>query len=381
MYATSDRSMGLFTICETLAQKGQFQLTRITHRMKVFCLVLSILLLFILLAGCSIPASMPATTLTAGNLPTNAATDEQSGQVESSTPATRLPPADFPPRSPTPSPSDEVKPRGSTTPLALTPSSTPSPTYNASPTTNLSPTSGRRATLTPTITSTPPIPGAGVQFVEPGPMSKVISPLHLIANFRSVPSGTYHIELWLEPLHDGEPPRLLYREVQRLISNPVDWVYLDQDIQFELSRVSEYAQLRVSVYDTLGRPISINSVDLLLLSIGTSQITPSTVRSEPIVIREPLKNKLIQGGTVVVSGLAQPSEDFMLVELLTAEGVVVGYRQVYVTPAPDGSYVPFAVEVPYQVETPVWVLVRISESGTRITGYEHLSSVEVYLSP
>jgi hypothetical protein len=105
------------------------------------------------------------------------------------------------------------------------------------------------------------------------------------------------------------------------------------------------------------------------------------VRTEPIVIREPTKNQLIQGGKVIVSGLAKPTEDFMLVELVTSDGIVVGYRQAFATPAPDGSYVPFAVEVPYQVVAPTWVRLRVSESGTRITGMEHLSSVEVLLSP
>jgi len=166
-----------------------------------------------------------------------------------------------------------------------------------------------------------------------------------------------------------------------LISNPVDWVYLDEDVQFELSRVSEFGQLRVSMYDTYDRPISINSVDLLLLAMGTSDITPSGGRTEPIVIREPTRNQLIQGGKVIVSGLAKPAEDFMLAELVAADGSVVGYRQVFVTPAPDGSYVPYAVEVPYQVDAPTWVRLRVSESGTRITGIEHLSSVEVLVSP
>jgi len=212
-------------------------------------------------------------------------------------------------------------------------------------------------------------------------MSKVVSPLHLIANLRSVPSGTYRVELWIEPLQAGEDPRLLYREVKRIISNPVDWVYLEEDIQFELSRVSEYGQLRISVYDQYDRPVSINSVDLLLLSMGASSITPSNIRTEPIVIRQPTKNKLIQGGVVTVSGLAKPTEDFMLVELVAADGSVVGYRQVFVTPSPDGSYVPYAVEVPYQVKKGTWVRLMINESGTRITGTERLSSVEVYLSP
>lgn len=174
---------------------------------------------------------------------------------------------------------------------------------------------------------------------------------------------------------------MLYRDVLRIISNPVDWVYLDQDIQFELTRVSEFGQLRVLVYDPYDRPVSINSVDLLLLSMGADSITPSNIRSEPIVIRQPGKNQLIQGGKVIVSGLTQTSESSLLVELVTADGTVVGYRQAFVEPAADGSYVPFSIEVPYTVSSGTWVRVEVSESGTRITGTERLSSVEVYLSP
>ena len=95
------------------------------------------------------------------------------------------------------------------------------------------------------------------------------------------------MELWIEPLQEGGEPRLLYREVERMISDPVNWVYIDQEIQFELNRVSEFGQLRLSVFDQYDRPVSINSVDLLLLSMGASSITPASWKTEPIVIREP----------------------------------------------------------------------------------------------
>src|SRR4030042_1565498 len=107
----------------------------------------------------------------------------------------------------------------------------------------------------------------------------------------------------------------------------------------------------------------------------------SRAPSQPFVIREPTLNHLIQGGIVIVSGLAKPSQEFMLVELVTSDGSVVGYRQAFVTPAPDGSYVPFTVEVPYAVTSGTWVRLQISESGVRTPGVEHLSTVEVYLSP
>ncbi len=269
----------------------------------------------------------------------------------------------------------------SPTSLAFNPSATASPSPSATSTIGPTDTPSRRATRTPTITPTPPIPSAGVQISEPGPMSKVVSPLHMVANLRSVPSGTYRVELWVEPLNPGDEPRLLYRDVQRIISNPVDWVFLEQDIQFELTRVSEFGQLRITVLDPYDRPVSINSVDLLLLSMGPDSITPPNLRSEPIVIRQPGRNQLIQGGTAIVSGLVRPDEGYLLAELVDANGNVLGYRQAFVAPAADGSYVPFSVEVPYTVANGTWVRLEVSESGVRISGTERLASVEIYLSP
>jgi hypothetical protein len=158
-------------------------------------------------------------------------------------------------------------------------------------------------------------------------------------------------------------------------------MYVDEGIQFELSRASEFGQVRLSMFDQFGRAASINSVDVILLSMGVSEITPTGLLTEPIVIREPTLNHLIQGGTVIVSGEILPGEGHLLVELVTYDGVVVGYRDAFVTPSPDGAYVPYAVEVPYNVTTPTWVKLQVSESGVRIPGVEHLSSVEVLLSP
>lgn len=351
--------------------------------MRRIGLVFSTILLVVYLVSCSslinptIPTSYPIEpnptiiTLTnqAGKPPSPAPT-HTSVPVVTQPEASNLP-ADI--ATPTPDPSATL--------LAFNQTPTSSPSPSSTSTINLTTSPTRRSTRTPTITSTPTLPVAGVQIAEPGPMSRVVSPLHVVANIRSIPSGTYHIDIWAEPLHEGEDARPLYKEVQRIISNPIDWVFIDQAIDFELSRVSEFGQLRLGMYDTYGRPAWVNSVDLLLLSMGVSEITPSDSRTEPIVIREPAPNKLIQGGTVIVSGLAKPTEDFMLVELVAADGSIVGYRQVFVTPSEDGSYVPYSIEVPYQVSTPTWVRLRVSESSTRIPGIEHLSSVVVLVSP
>lgn len=351
--------------------------------MKRLSLVLSTILLVVIGVSCSSLAYTPIPTPNPpDDIPAIISLTVQAGQIPVSTPTPASVLDDTHLAPPTSTAQENTSTTGpSPTYLEFNPSPTSSPIPSATSTIDVSATPSRRSTRTPTITPTPTTPNAGVQISEPGPMSKVSSPLKIVANLRSIPSGSYLIEIWAEPLHPGEDARRLYGELQNLISNPVPWVFLDQQIEFELSRVSEFGQLRVSIFDQYGRPFSINSVDLILLSMGASEITPKGDLTEPIIIREPTPNQLIQGGMLIVSGLAKPTEEFMLIELVAADGSVVGYRQVFVTPAADGSYIPFAIEVPYTVSVPTWVRLRISESGTRIPGIERLSSVELLVSP
>ncbi len=347
-----------------------------------FKFISSAAILLLLGVGCSTLQTTPAPTAYPQEyLPTVIQQTRQAGHTQVATSTSPGIPSNFPPVSPVstlePGSTNFITP--TLNPSGQSPTASPSPDATAK--IYITKTPSYRATRTPTITPTPTTPVADIQFAMPGPMSRIASPLHMIANLRSVPSGTYHVELWIEPLQAGDEPRLIYREVQRIISNPVDWVYLDQEIQFEIDRVAEYAQLRVSLYDQYDRPVSINSVDLILLQMGTSSITPAAGKTEPIVIRQPTPNQLIQGGKVVVSGIVNPSQDFMLVELVTADGLVVGYRQVIVEPSADGGYVPYAIEVPYEVNEGVWVQLRVSESNTRIAGMENLTSIQIYLSP
>lgn len=353
--------------------------------MRRITLFLSAIVLIMLGLGCSSLTGTPIPTpLPLDYIPTVVQQTVNAGKTATpSITSTRAnTQADFPPVSPTSTPQEVItQDQNTPTLLALDQTVTMSPAPSTTPTPDLSATTTPRLTHTPTITRTPTMPPGGVQINSPGPMSKVVSPLMLTGNLHTVPSGNYHVELWIEPLQPGGDSRLLYREVERIISNPVEWLYLDQDIQFELTRVSEFGQLRISVLDTFGRAVSINSVDLILLSMGSSNITPASPKNEALVIREPAENQLIVGGKLIVSGVAQPTEGVLLAQLVTPDGTVVGYREVFITASPDGSYVPYTVEVPYQVSTPTWVRLQVSENGTRISGIDHLSSVQVLLSP
>lgn len=269
-------------------------------------------------------------------------------------------------------------------------SRTPTPTRLPSdtPTPELSPTLTQPPSPTPwespaaNATPTPELPNAAIQFAAPGPLSRIISPLHMVATVRTVPNGSYHIELWAEPLTSGGEPRLLLREVHNFIANPIDWMFLDQMLDFELSRVSELAELRILTYDQFSRPVAAGSVELVLLNLGENQLTPAGDTLQPLVILEPRANILIQGGTLIVRGMARPLDSQpLLIELVSASGATVGVRQVFLTPDPEGRHIPFTVDVEYSVDAPTWVRLILSQSGARIPGVRILNSVEVLLSP
>lgn len=265
-------------------------------------------------------------------------------------------------------------------------SSTPTPRPTHTPTTSAqtpasSPTSTRRPSQTPTPSPTPALPYASIQIHRPGPMSMVVSPLQFSVTMRTIPSGHYVIELRLPPLKEGEPERNIYRKID-FLPQPDPWVFLSEEIEFEIAGVSENAQLRISTYDPYGRPVSVASTELLLLRYGETQFNPSGDLLEPIVIREPQPNRLIQDGVLLVSGMVRPlGEPYMVIELVTAEGKVVGNRPLFITPAPDGGHVPFSLEVPYTVSSATWVRVTVREDGTFFPGPRQLASLEVLLSP
>ena len=191
-----------------------------------------------------------------------------------------------------------------------------------------------------------------------------------------------HIELWAEPLTPAGEARLLFREIRKFGSNPIPALYLNHALEYEINRISELAQLKISTYDQYGRPVAMKTIDLILLAVGESDINPSPDTLESIVISEPAANQLIQGGSVYVEGLARPEQNpYLLVELIASDSTVVGYQQVAVDIPPDGKHAPFRVEVPYSVDDPTRVRLTIKEIVTRIPGVRNLSSVEVLLSP
>ncbi len=267
---------------------------------------------------------------------------------------------------------------------------TPSPNHSPTITMTLPPSSTASITPTPTATPTstpnytatpvPPdeIPFAAVQIIHPSHLSKVDSPIELYTFVAPGGDGRIRVEL------TGEDGRLLYRQVFIFTNSPTGArVNLNAKVAFEIVAVAETARLTVSVNDEYERLKSLSSVDVVLLADGQADLTPTGDLLENIFIQQPMIKTLVQGDSVLVTGLARTGDDQpLLVELVATDGRILGSRLAGIAPQQeDGGHRLFAAEVPFSVSAPTWVRVTVRDNSGRLPGPKYVSSVEVLLSP
>ncbi len=227
--------------------------------------------------------------------------------------------------------------------------------------------------LTPTSQS--PIPPADIAIFNPGPLSKVVSPISLVAYVVPGVDDRARVELW------GEDGRLMYRNIFNFTTpNPQGRVVTE--ITFETPGVAETGHLSIQTQDEYGRIMALASIDLILLSSGEADISMASDTLAPIVIQSPVDKELIRGDTMLVDGLARTASDQpLLVEIVAADGRILGSRLAGVEPTQKGEHNPFVVEISYQIFAPTWVRVIVSERGGRLPGPVNISTMEVLLSP
>jgi hypothetical protein len=271
------------------------------------------------------------------------------------------------------------------------PSQTPIPTMMPSPSATSLPESSPTS-LPPSETPTPEtslvglfattplppdqIPYAKLQILQPGPLSKVTSPIAIRLYVQPGHNGRVRLELL------GEDGRSLARKLLTASETSSRQVYLNTELAFEISAMAETARLQVSIDDAQGRLAFLNSVDVVLLSVGETELNPRNDLREPILIQMPTEHALIQSNKVLVAGQARKINDEPIkIKLITTEGYTMVERLAILLPAENGDYGTFAVEVPYQVNAPTWVRLIVQVRGTRPPGAVYLSSLEVLLSP
>ena len=164
------------------------------------------------------------------------------------------------------------------------------PTKQFTPSLGPSPTRTATATFTPTVTSTPLPPLAALRLIKPGPLSKITSPIKVEAMVIPGDDGYVYFDLL------GEDGRIINHFEDNLRNNLGQHIIIVPKIDFQTSAVAESARLVMYTRDSAGRVISLTSVDLFLLSIGSSVVNAPNLQQEPYIVRWPRVGESISGG-------------------------------------------------------------------------------------
>jgi len=230
--------------------------------------------------------------------------------------------------------------------------------------------------MPPSATPAPEIPNAKIQIYQLGERSLVTSPIDVSIRLTSQYGKIVRIELW------GEDGRLLSRYMRTFDTVPWKSARIGFELEFEISGVAEEGRLVINVEDPFGRLIDVNSVNLILLSEGVTDLNPPTAMLQKIIIQDPAPQALIQGGKLIVSGRALPNLDQPLkLMLISEEGKVLGQRLAKVEFPEPGNYGTFVAEVPYTVTGLTPALLIVYEDGGKISQIAHLASLPVILAP
>jgi hypothetical protein len=182
-------------------------------------------------------------------------------------------------------------------------------------------------------------------------MSSLVSPINLQVLLVSGESEIVRVELL------GEDGRVLQRGLERVQRNLNGGNYRSFDLAFEIRAVSERGYIRISSKDDHGRIQALNTLPVLLYSIGNNQITPlGNIIYERIMYEGLKEDDEIVGGVVNVKGRFWPFNDQpVFLELLLPDGRPISSRVLDFKGVDTES---FETTLPYKVTEPT--LVRLS---------------------
>lgn len=238
----------------------------------------------------------------------------------------------------------------------------------------------------PDIPSSPPTFAAGftefaqIRFLTPGPSSILVSPINLQMELVSGESETVQVDLL------GEDGRVLFREVEKVTRN-VKGLFCRFEPRFEIRAVTEAGYIRVSTKDDFGRIQALNTMPVLLYSIGASQVNPPGNRIYERIMIEGMKEKAnFYAGEVGLKGRIWPFNHLpMVVELVKPNGSVISTRVLTFEGMETQS---FETLLPYEVSEPTMVRLTFRQdnpllavSDAELHKFIYVYSVEIQLNP
>lgn len=221
---------------------------------------------------------------------------------------------------------------------------------------------------------------AQIHFLTPGPASSLISPINLQMELVSGESEAVQVDLL------GEDGRVLYRDLEKVARN-VKGIYRRFELRFEIRAVSEAGYIRVSSKDDYGRIQALNTMPILLYSVGSAQINPPGNMIYERVMIEGIKEKAdFYAGEVGLKGRIWPFNDQpMVVELVLPNGSPISTRILNFNGIDTQS---FETSLPYKVTEPTLARLTFRQDNpllgvvdSELQKYIYVYSIEIMLNP
>ncbi len=230
-------------------------------------------------------------------------------------------------------------------------------------------------TPAPTITPTP-APGfslAAIQINKPGPSSRIVSPIEVQILAVAADSKKIEVDLF------GEDGRLLSRTV-KVVPGHATGDFLSVKIPFEIRAAAEVGVIQVSTKDQLGLLQSLDSVRVLLLSNGVSQINPAgNAIYERVTFFHLTPKSVVSGGRLAVDGQITPyNHQPVILELVSEAGTSLGLR-VLTFPTLDPQE--FNTTIPYKISQPTQARIFIHQADDVLNGPAYVFSQTITLNP
>ena len=213
--------------------------------------------------------------------------------------------------------------------------------------------------------------------LEPGPGSKVVSPLHLAG----VADSTFEqvLTVRLISFEGGLLEELAPVMIQSEMGQRGPFV---ADLEFSIDR-EQNALIQVLAHSPRdGGVTHLSSVGVTLLAGGEAQVKTREPYPEQINISQPSPGETISGGTLHVEGVGTPTfEGTLIVQLFDQDGGLLA-TQPLIAQAPDmGLPGDFSLDLPYSVAAEGPGRVVVSDPSPAFDGLNHLASVEIRLQP
>jgi hypothetical protein len=225
----------------------------------------------------------------------------------------------------------------------------------------------------------PELPRGPVEVIaifEPGPGSRLTSPLHVAGMADPTFEQTLVVRLVLD---DGTMLTEVPTTIQADLGERGPY---EVEIPFE---IQGQRNALIQVYDMSARDggiIHLNSVGVTLMEAGEVEIREVAPKPEAIIIDQPEMGDRISGGVVHVEGIGIASfEGTLVVEVHDVEGNKVVEQPLVVSAPEMGQPGPFSVDVTYEVQEEGPGRIVVVDPLPAFNGIGHISSVEVILSP